>query len=117
MPMKRTPILAPLLLFGAFVAGCQLDPVDPSEVVTVTGVVVDDASGRPIAGATVAMVPATSVATSAADGSFSIPNVSGGYYTISATAPGYRAASEEIAARLAMPALTLRLRDSIPRAG
>jgi hypothetical protein len=115
--MKIHRRFLPLFLLGAVIAGCDIEPIDPSEIVTLTGLVVSRETGQPIAGATVTTLPATATAITGPDGRFSLTPVPGGYYTLSASAPGYRTASLEIAARSTRPPDTLRLRDSIPHTG
>jgi hypothetical protein len=116
--MSSKRFLLPILLLGGLsLAGCDIEPVDPSEVVTLTGVVLDASTNRPIGGATVTTAPATSQATTGSDGHYSIAGVAGGYYTIAVTAAGYRTASISIAARSSNPPDTIRLQESFPNAG
>lgn len=116
--MNPRRLLLPLLLiFGLSLAGCDIEPVDPSEILTLGGVVLDDATGAPIAGATVATIPTTTQVTTGSDGRYMITGVAGGYYTLTASAPGYRTGHVEIAARSTNEPDTLRLTEAFPNAG
>lgn len=115
--MKRHRLLVPLaLVAGLSLIGCDIEPVDPSEVVTLSGVVLDASTGQPVAGATVSTLPATTQATTGADGRYAIGGVAGGYYTLTASAPGYRPTVVSIAARSSNPPDTLRLQEAFPNA-
>ncbi|MBI4556134.1 MAG: carboxypeptidase regulatory-like domain-containing protein [Candidatus Hydrogenedentes bacterium] len=61
----------------------------PALVGTLSGVVRDADTNAAIAGASVTTVPATSIATTAADGSFTFQNAPVGIYTVAVTAAGY----------------------------
>ena len=74
---------APPLVAGAF---------------TVSGTVVD-AIGQPVAGATLALIPAAGgllLATTASDGSFSIANLAAGQYSVVVQATGYALTTQSI---------------------
>ena len=61
----------------------------PGTQTSLVGKVVDDQSGSAIADATIQLQNATGTATTGADGSFSLPNITAGNYTAAITATGY----------------------------
>ncbi|HEX9562482.1 MAG TPA: carboxypeptidase regulatory-like domain-containing protein [Gemmatimonadaceae bacterium] len=56
---------------------------------TISGVITNASNGAPIAGATVSTVPPTATVTTNAQGSYTIPNVPPGTYTVNATSAGF----------------------------
>jgi hypothetical protein len=86
--MNTRKRLLALLVLGAALASCDIEPIDPSEIVTLRGVVLDEA-GRPVPGATISTSPATTTTTTDATGAYALTPVPGGYYSLRASAPGY----------------------------
>lgn len=116
-PLRPLRTIVLFVIGGLALAGCDIEPVDPSEIVTLRGVVLDAASGDPIAGASVTTAPATSSATTGPDGQYMIGGVPGGYYTLSVSANKYRPATIEIAARSTNAPDTVLMHESFPSAG
>lgn len=84
----RTGIAAAAALVVILV-GCS-PPVPPTQnYATIYGVVYDGATGQALAGATVT-VDSVLTATSGADGSYTIPNVPLGPFTVVESANGYQ---------------------------
>jgi protocatechuate 3,4-dioxygenase beta subunit len=63
---------------------------------TISGQVTDASNSQPIAGATVTSQPATSSATTDAQGNYALANVDPGGYTVSAAKTGYQGASTSV---------------------
>ncbi len=75
-------------------------------LVTVSGVVRDSVSGRPLAGASVSLTGTTSVTRSAADGRFQLTDVLPGQYTLAVATPA-------LEAMRASTGMSLVVRDSL----
>lgn len=108
-------VFALLLALTAPAAGQDPQAVAP---VTLTGVVLDDESGEPVADAVVS-VPSRSMATlTREDGSFELSNVPGGVQVLRVRQLGYRELLRTLYVNPSVSELALRLeRDPIPVAG
>ncbi len=84
-------ILALLLFIPACKSKSPTSPDDVETTGTISGTVTAAGTGTAISGASVSTQPATSTATTNAQGSYTISNVSPGSYTVTATAGGYMA--------------------------
>ena len=78
-----------LLVFGS--ASCSEDGtgVDPNDVGTITGRIVDSATGAPVSAALLSTVPSSSTTISASDGSYSLAGIDVGSYRLVVEAGGY----------------------------
>ena len=87
--MRRALWLGRLAAATVMLAGCNSPAVPPqANYATIYGTVYDGTTGQPLAGAIVS-ADQVLTATTGANGSFSIPNVPLGPFTVITTANGY----------------------------
>ncbi len=88
-----------LCLVVALVLGmsCLKKPSDIPTIGTIIGVVTDGKTGNVLSGASIATNPSTTSVTSGADGSFSIPSIAAGTYSVTASKSGYVSSIQDIA--------------------
>lgn len=93
--MKIPRILA-LVLVTCMLAACKGDELPPTEqYVTFKGVVLDSATSKPVANATVT-VDTVLTTTTAADGTFSVANVPNGEIDYVVTVSGYQTVAAHV---------------------
>lgn len=86
-----------LIIIIVFFNACNDPPVDAPEIITkITGKITDAKTNSPIPGASVNTNPVTSSITTSNDGSYTIPNVTPGQYTITVTKEGYNNNSKTV---------------------
>lgn len=104
--MRHTRTCAAILPFLiALVGACTSsdNPSDPGPTTgTIAGVVTDAVTGAPLSGATVVTQPATTTATTNAQGAYTIPSISTGAYSITASRAGYNSNSTNAVAVAAL---------------
>lgn len=86
----------PLLLAFVFATGCEENRIEPDLFGVVKGIVVDDATGLPLSGATVTTAPASDVLTSSTDGTFLFNKVEEGTAVIRAELSNYTSNTESV---------------------
>ncbi len=94
----RSPLLAALLSSSLllFVAGCDEETLGPQTRGTVQGVVQDAETNAPIAQANVTTSPPTQSVLTKEDGTFSLPDIPTGNYSVEATKTGYDARAVQV---------------------
>lgn len=78
-----------LILCAALLAGCAKEQAPTAPLGAISGRVVDEISGEPIAGATVSTDPPTSTVITDSSGSYTISDVKEGSYTVKISKSGY----------------------------
>jgi len=87
--VRRLRVVAAVTLVALALIGCN-SPIPPQQnYATIYGVVTDGTTGQPLSGATVT-IDSVLTATTAADGTFSVPNVPIGPYTAIEVADGFQ---------------------------
>lgn len=87
--MKTKFLITALGLMILFGLGSCSKNEDFDIFCTLHGIVVDDASGEPIAGATITLSPGGRTQTSGSDGRYQFSNVDAMQYTVTVQKPGY----------------------------
>lgn len=96
--MKKIFILrkaAALLIISTFLFSCE-KTIDLIGYGSVTGVVVDASTLKPLEGASIVTAPSSVSVLTAADGSFAISDVEAGIVKVTATKPGYKSGSVSV---------------------
>lgn len=92
----KIPRIIALVLATCMLAACKADELPPTEqYVTFKGVVLDSATSKPVANATVT-VDTVLTTTTAADGTFSIANVPNGEIDYVVSVNGYQTAAAHL---------------------
>lgn len=93
--MKKTlsKCLTVLMLAAAFVYACNEDTIDPVVHGSLRGTVF--ASQTPVAGVEISTTPTTTTVLTNENGEFTLANIPGGEYTVSAKLEGYKTASDK----------------------
>ncbi len=88
--------LLPLALALATLAGCKTPTTGPTATGAIQGRVLNDSTGSPVAGASITTNPPTSAPVSGADGTFELPDLDTGEYSISARKSGFSSATVSV---------------------
>ena len=84
------------ILYAGLLAGCAKEGAPTAPAGAISGRIVDERSGEPIARATISTDPPTSTVTTDSSGNYTITDVKEGSYTIKVSKSGYLEGSVEI---------------------
>ena len=111
----RASLLAVLAL--TVLAGCKEGLVEPERFGSISGRVVDFATGAPVAGAGVTTSPATDATVTDSEGAFAVAEALTGSYTITANRNGYTPNTVTVSVREARTAAATLFLRTVPAAG
>lgn len=99
MTLRTSALFTVIMLVVGLTAGCGDDnPIDTPTITTgkVEGRITDLTTGQPVEGVTITTSPSTQSVVTGPDGTFMLPAIIAGQYSITAGKTGYRAKSIEV---------------------